>query len=238
MFFKKITLGTNNEITRNKWIIETLKKIPNGCKILDAGAGEQQYKKNCSHLTYVSQDFAEYDGKGDGIGLHMGSWDQTKLDIISDITNIPVESKSFDAVMCTEVFEHLPNPILAIKEFSRITKKEGYLIITAPFCSMTHFAPYHFCTGFNRYFYEYHLKESGYEILEIIQNGNYFDYISQELWRLNSMKQKYLNKKLNIFQRFAIKIILLLLIKLNSLDNDSKNLMCFGYHVFAKKIKD
>ena len=31
------------------------------------------------------------------------------LDIISDITSIPVSDNTFDAVMCIEVFEHLPN---------------------------------------------------------------------------------------------------------------------------------
>ena len=37
-------------------------------------------------LDYVSQDFAQYDGEGDTIGLQTGTWDQAQLDIISDIT--------------------------------------------------------------------------------------------------------------------------------------------------------
>jgi len=63
---KKITkneFSTNKE-TRDKFIKETLEKIPKGARILDAGAGELRNKKLCTHLNYVSQDFCQYDGKG------------------------------------------------------------------------------------------------------------------------------------------------------------------------------
>ena len=56
------TVGTSNETARVLWIEETLKKIPAGLTILDAGAGECQFKKFCSHLEYISQDFAQYHG--------------------------------------------------------------------------------------------------------------------------------------------------------------------------------
>ena len=54
-------VGTNNETNRYKWTEETLKKIPTGYKILDAGAGECQFKKFCTHLNYTAQDFAALD---------------------------------------------------------------------------------------------------------------------------------------------------------------------------------
>ena len=159
-------VGTKNESNRISWLETKLKEIPAGLRILDAGAGEQKYKQFCTHLSYVSQDFAKYDGRGDERGLQMGAWDQTKLDIISDITSIPEPDNSFDAIMCVEVFEHIPEPLLAIKEFARLLKVNGILIITAPFCSLTHFSPYHFYTGYNRYFYEKFLPEYGFEIME------------------------------------------------------------------------
>lgn len=115
--------GRKNKSTRDAWLEKVLGQIPDGSKILDAGAGELQYKKYCDHLEYVSQDFGQYDGKGDSIGLQKTQgWDNTKLDIVSDITNIPVSDASFDAVMCIEVLEHIPEPILAIKEFYRILR--------------------------------------------------------------------------------------------------------------------
>ena len=155
-----IIIGTNNEVTRLKWLAETLKRIPQGSRILDAGAGELAQKKYCAHLNYISQDFAKYDGKGNNTGLQTQDWDNSKIDIVSDITSIPQPDASFDAIMCVEVFEHLPDPIAAIKEFSRLLRKNGTLILTAPFCSLTHFAPYHFYSGFNKYYYEYKYIET------------------------------------------------------------------------------
>ena len=93
-----LRVGTENESNRIAWLEKTLKKIPDGNKILDAGAGELQFKKYCSHLNYLSQDFNQYDGKGDGKSLQMQSWDQSKIDIVSDIVNIPSPDSSFDAI--------------------------------------------------------------------------------------------------------------------------------------------
>jgi len=145
--------GSNNKANREIWLEKTLGNIPRGEAILDAGAGETQYKRFCEHLVYTAQDFGEYNGDGEE-GLQKSQWDNSKLDIVSDITDIPVKDRSYDNIMCIEVFEHLPQPQLAIKEFARIIKPKGRLIITAPFCSLTHFAPYYFSSGYSKYFYE------------------------------------------------------------------------------------
>lgn len=230
-----LTVGTKNEQTRIDWIENTLKKLPSGKRILDAGAGEQQYKKFCTHLNYVCQDFAEYKPENLPEGLQMDSWVYGQLDIVSDIASIPEEDSSFDAIMCTEVFEHIVNPREALDEFQRLLKPKGMLIITAPFCSLTHFAPYHFYTGFNKYFYETELRNRQFDILEITPNGNYFEYIAQELNRLNSISTKYANTELSFDVKSAIQTINSQLQILSSLDNSSSELLCFGLHVLAQK---
>ncbi|MFA6554497.1 MAG: methyltransferase domain-containing protein [Candidatus Paceibacterota bacterium] len=230
------SIGTNNKTVRETWLKSTLEKIPKGLSILDAGAGELQYKKFCQHLKYTSQDFAKYDGRGNESALQPGSWDNSKLDIVSDIGSIPRPDKSFDTVMCVEVLEHIPYPNEAFKEFSRLLKSGGKLIITAPFCSLSHFTPYHFATGFNKYFYETVLKANGFKVLEIIPNGNYYEYIAQEIRRVPNIVSKYSNTKVSIFEKLSIKLMLRLLNKYNKKDIGSKELLCFGYHVLAQKI--
>ncbi len=230
------SVGTLNEITRLKWLEETLSKMPSGLRILDAGAGEQPFKKFCSHLNYVSQDFALYKPEELPEGLQMQKWDYGKLDIVSDIASIPENDLSFDAIMSTEVFEHIINPRDALKEFSRLLKKDGYLIITAPFCSLTHFAPYHFYTGFNKYFYENELKLNGFEIIEMTPNGNYFEYLAQEIRRLPSMAEKYSSVTLSDVERNSLNDILKLLHSSSVKDKGSSDLLCFGYHILAKKL--
>ncbi len=160
---QKAQVGTRNLVERELWLEEALKRIPTGSRILDAGAGELQYKKFCGHLNYVNQDFAQYNGSGDGVGLQTKVWDQTRLDIISDITSIPEPDGSFDAIMCIEVLEHIPYPVDALHELVRLLRPGGYLVVTAPFVSLTHFSPY---------FYQQWLQAFGFEILDLNENGN------------------------------------------------------------------
>lgn len=231
------TVGTTNLSDRESWLKKALEIIPKGKKILDAGAGELKYKKFCEHLDYVGQDFAEYDGQGNNEGKQTSEWDNTKLDIISDIINIPVPEKSFDAIMCIEVFEHIQEPALAVKEFARIIKPNGVLIITAPFCSITHFAPYYFANGYSKYWYQKILNDYGFEIDELVMNGNYFEYIAQEIRRLDSVEEEY--GTTHIAKSFLGKVAkFMFLTILNSMSKNNKKseeLLCYGIQIRAHK---
>ena len=230
------SVGMKNESGRVAWLEKTLQRIPAGSRILDAGAGEQQFRRLCTHLDYVSQDFAQYDGEGNNSGLQMGSWDQSNLDIICDITRIPAPNESFDAIMCIEVFEHLPDPLAAIREFTRLLRPGGQLIVTAPFCSLTHFAPYHFYSGFNRYFYETHLPTFGFKIDELVENGNYFEYLAQEVRRIRRVAKQYAKIAPTLLESLAIRMVLKMLKRISKNDKGSSELLHYGCFVKATKI--
>lgn len=232
------SVGTLNQANREKWLKKTLKQIPKGKKILDAGAGELQYKKYCKHLRYTSQDFAQYDGSGDSKGLQTGEWDNSKLDIISDITSIPVKDKSFDAVMCVEVLEHMLEPALAVREFGRILKVGGKLIITAPFASITHFAPHFYSSGYSEYWYRRLLVEEGFKIINLTKNGNYFEYLAQETRRLFFISSKYagINLEADKKSKKLIENMVTLLEKINKGNKNSEDLLCYGIQIEAIKL--
>jgi ubiquinone/menaquinone biosynthesis C-methylase UbiE len=231
----EILVGTRNQGNREQWLERTLADIPTGSRILDAGAGELRYKHLCSRFKYVSQDFAQYNGQGDGKGLQTGVWDQTKLDIVSDIARIPESDSSFDAVMCIEVLEHVPYPVDALRELARLLKPGGHLIVTAPFCSLTHFAPYFYQTGYSRYFYEYWLEKFNFEILEIEFNGNYFEYLAQEIRRIPQVSHDYTKTKIDEKEHLVINQMLVMLNKLSEKGDSSSEFLCFGSHVLARK---
>jgi SAM-dependent methyltransferase len=228
-------IGVNeNERARNQWLLDTISSLPSGLRILDAGAGELRNKPLCKHLNYMSQDICQYEGSGDSKGLQTGKWDTTQIDIVCDIANIPEANESFDAILCSEVFEHLPNPLKAIDEFSRLLKPGGKLIVTAPFASLVHFAPYHYATGFSRYWYEFHLPTYGFKIEELTSNGDWFDYARQELLRLPSAARRYGDWSWPFAYVFAGFGLLYFSIRPKK-NNRANDLACFGWHCVAIK---
>lgn len=221
-----------NETARNVWLISTLKNLQEGLRILDAGAGQLRNKPYCTHLNYVSQDFCEYEGSGNQRGLQTGNWDTSKIDVVSDITRIPEPDQSFDVVLCSEVLEHVPDPIKAIEEFCRLLKPGGKLIMTAPFASLVHFAPFHFCSGFSRYWYEHHLPKIGFEIVELTENGDWYAYCEQEVKRLPAMEK---SKGVILWPLAGILSTLLLIYFRLRPQIFETDVACFGYHCIAVK---
>ena len=230
-----VDVGLGNEQTRKQWLQQTLQQIPAGQKILDVGAGELANKSYCAHLQYSSQDFCEYDGSGNASGLQTEQWDTSGIDIVSDICAIPMPDGHYDAVLCSEVLEHVPDPAAALKELARLVRPGGQLILTAPFCSLTHFSPYHFASGFNRYFYRQHLEALGFQVDELQSNGNYFEYLAQELRRLPSVRERYARQASGPLLRWTVKACLYFLRRASAADRGSDELLCYGYQVLATK---
>jgi SAM-dependent methyltransferase len=180
-----------NEFNRQAWLKKILESLPAGLSILDVGAGEQKNRKYCSHLKYVSQDFCKYSGGSsqNTNGLHNAAWDTSETDVVSDILDIPCSNASFDIILCSEVLEHVPEPTRALDEFSRLLKPQGILVLTIPFASFLHMAPYHFATGFTRYWYEHHLTARGFSIERLQPNGDWSEVLGQELSRLSGLER-------------------------------------------------
>lgn len=170
-------------------------------------------------------------------GLHTGKWDTSGIDIVSDITNIPLADCSQDYILCTEVLEHLSEPEKALNEMARLLKPGGELILTAPFASMTHFAPHFYCTGFSQYFYEYHGNRLNLEIIELEANGCFFDVFKSQLMlaaKFSVSRRGVLSlfTSIPIFCFSALLLCYLSLFKVKS----HADLMCFGYFCKYRKL--
>jgi len=231
MFFKDI-----NESNRQAWLKQTLNTVPKGARLLDAGAGELKNRKYCDHLDYVSQDFCQYQGvEGGGLdeGLQSKNWDTTRVDLVSDITTIPAPDASFDAILCSEVLEHVPEPTHALDEFVRLLKPGGVMILTAPFASNVHMAPYHYCGGFSKYWYEYHLVKRGLRIETLVANGDWYALLRQEITRLGGMERQRGNWSWPF--AYAYTLLGLAYFKLRG-KKRAEDLACFGWQCVAVKV--
>jgi len=168
-----------NPANREDWVKKQLEGLTPRLKILDVGCGGQPYRKYCDHLIYRAHDFGQIDPPSQIIEKRYGP-----LDYISDISHIPEKDCSFDIVLSTEVLEHVPDPIAAIKEMGRLLKPSGKLILTAPLGAFLHQKPYHFYGGFTPYWFKKFLPEAGFVNINIEPNGGFFRFFGQECQRV------------------------------------------------------
>jgi SAM-dependent methyltransferase len=163
---------------RKKWVEKNAGRVPARSKILDIGAGTGRYRQFFAHCDYKTHDFTktpDLNGK------------YTHIDYISDICSIPVKNEEFDYLICTEVIEHVPEPIKAVNEMARIAKKGALLFLTAPLASFLHQEPYHYYGGFTPFWYEKILEEAGFSIITIERNGGFFSLFGQESRRFSNL---------------------------------------------------
>lgn len=57
-----------------------------------------------------------------------GEW----ITAIADVTNLPFKDESFDAVICSEVLEHIPENRTAISELVRVLKTGKNMVVSVP----------------------------------------------------------------------------------------------------------
>ncbi len=96
--------------------------------VLDLGAGVAKYKKIICRSAdkYTAFDIVP----------------NKNVDIVGDILHTGLPDNSFDTIICTQVFEHIQQPWLAVKEIQRLLKPNGKCILTAPFLEPYHADPH------------------------------------------------------------------------------------------------
>lgn len=164
-----------NQVRRDAWVANRARAIPPGSLVLDVGAGSCPYRKLFEHCVYRAQDATSLEplqlrGKA-GYG---------SMDYYCDATAIPVRDGEFDAVLCTEVLEHVPEPIRVIQELARVLKPGGKLILSAPLGSWLHQEPLHFYGGYTPHWYNRFLPAAGFGELLIQPNAGFFSAFGQE----------------------------------------------------------
>jgi SAM-dependent methyltransferase len=102
--------------------------------VLDIGCGQSPYKflLNAAETTYFGIDIIE-----------ATSFGYNNPDVTSfDGKNIPFENNKFDAVICTEVLEHVQEFQYLIDEIYRTSKNNAAIIVTIPWSARYHYIPY------------------------------------------------------------------------------------------------
>lgn len=168
-----------NQLSRDRWVQSKARSVPSASRVLDMGAGTCLYRPLFSHCNYKTHDFKQYEGAE----KHGGTSDYGTIDYVSDILAIPAPDDSFDVILCTEVLEHVPEPIKVLREISRLLRPGGRAFITAPLGSGLHQLPFHFYGGYTPEWYKRFCREAGMQPTEITPNGGFFKHLAQECAR-------------------------------------------------------
>ena len=149
------------------FVREAAKRIPAGARVADVGAGDAPFRELFAHAQYATLDWAE--------SVHEGA---RASDIVASADAIPVREGAFDAVIFTQVLEHVPEPTGVMSELYRILAKGGTLYLTAPLVWELHELPH----DYYRYTSEglRHLLESaGFSSIEIEPRNDCFTTLAQ-----------------------------------------------------------
>lgn len=229
LFYNRFT--SYSDIRLRKFVEMVSEMVDDSKKLLDAGAGECQYKPYFRHMNYVSQDLCIGDK----------DWDFSQIDIKSEIYDIPVEDESFDYILCMEVMEHLKYPHKAFKEFSRILRHGGKLFVVCPLTWAEHQIPHDYFR-YTQYALKMLADDNGFEVEKIEPMGGRYIVLSQIIYETFNQYLEVLYKKYPKLFGYILKLIFfpflfILLIILYFLDKtDKERKLTMQYEcVFIKK---
>lgn len=149
-------------------------QVPAGARVLDAGAGQGRFRSHFQHTRYVGVD----------LGVGDASWNYSGLSAIADLSRLPFCEACFDAILCTQVLEHVPEPGRVVGEIARVLRPGGRLYLSAPQSWHEHQKPHDYYR-FTSFGLRYLTESNGLAVECIKPLGGYFWFLSFQLQNLN-----------------------------------------------------
>lgn len=165
-------LGDLGRARVNRFVRESAARVPAGTLLLDAGAGECDYRELFGHARYVSVDLAIGDP----------AWNYGGLDVTGDLGRLPFRDETFGAVLSTQTLEHVVDPQLVANELHRVLAPGGRLFLTVPMAQAEHQAPHDYFR-FTSHGLRSILGRAGFTAIDVRPLGGMFARLAYELPR-------------------------------------------------------
>jgi SAM-dependent methyltransferase len=101
--------------------------------VVDVGAGDAPYRELFAHTSYKTLDWEN--------SIHERA---SESDFVASADRIPLDDQCVDAVLLTQVLEHVSEPLSVLREVHRILNVGGALFLTAPLVWELHELPFDF----------------------------------------------------------------------------------------------
>lgn len=143
-YFQESAEITENERHRLNQLIVSKLDV-NGAKVLDVGCGNGWLSKSIqsSNNHVVSLDISLINVKK----VLAQTPHANHSGLVADVFNLPIPDNNFDAIVASEIIEHIYDPKKFIDSLLKVLKPNGKLIITTPYNEKI---PLHLCIHCNK----------------------------------------------------------------------------------------
>ena len=152
---------------------ERVELLQIGCRVLDLGGKKFKKRGEFDISCFPLQvDFANINRLA-------------KPDVLCDAVAMPIKNESYDAVILSEILEHVPDPKIVLKETFRVLKIEGKALITVPFMFHIHPDP----SDFGRYtdfYWQQVATRVGFSVDSVQKHGGFYALVANlvKIWPL------------------------------------------------------
>ncbi len=158
------------ETTIEDAVGEFARSLPAGARLLDAGAGEGNYKHYFSAQRYCGLD----------LGVGDRQWNYSELDVVGDLSALPFRDGTFEACLNVVTLEHVKDPALGLREIGRTLAPGGRFLLIVPFEWEEHQQPHDYFR-FTRFSLTYLLDQAGFGDVSIRPVGGFFRMLSRRM---------------------------------------------------------
>lgn len=131
--------------------------------VYDVGCGDKPFKKflDGKVKSYIGVDIVD------------GFYDAGHIDLVGSAYDVPAPDGAADAIISSQVFEHLERPVDALKEAARLLHAGGLLFTSFPFLYPIHAMPHDYMR-YTQYYFDSLLAQHGFEIVERKMLGGFW----------------------------------------------------------------
>lgn len=146
------------------------RSLPEKARLLDAGAGEGNYKHYFAAQRYCGLD----------LGIGDREWNYSTLDVIGDLSGMPFRDATFEGCLNVVTLEHVKDPARVIREIGRALAPGGRFLLIVPFEWEEHQQPHDYFR-FTRFGLAYMLDQAGFGEVLITPVGGFFRMMSRRM---------------------------------------------------------
>lgn len=152
------------------YLVNEIKKNAHYAKgtLLDVGCGSSPFE---NYFLKYTEQYLKHEHP-------LVAKNDVKYDFLSELPLIPANSNSIDTIISISVLEHISEPFETIKEFKRILKNNGIIMLSVPQYWHLHEEPHDYFR-FTKHALRKKLTEIGFEVISIKETGKSFAVVGQ-----------------------------------------------------------